>query len=400
MSTPPDYTITEIQNNCDSPFWVAQNKPDGGVVWEKVPAGVSQKLTYPTIFGRGDQALWTISDNEGGTEPKHTSFWNNSCTTGIKFCRAANCDTTNKIEIGNAPEIGAGNLRVQINCTGNTEAPWIVGEVDMDPVPKYDIYSAELACGSEPAVIKAENGKQFDLVAPNFDLVNSRNMPIVSSPSDQNFGNSQPVRMEVTRQSDSGFSTVFHFFLVSGTVSGSNPPIPTLQLYYRTDDMAATDPAIAVGTPFDRENLKFGSMRVTFAEKSDGSGYTAESVSEPAVLSEKERIPARGYGICGSKHQVGGRLLDRIGLPLADCLVTLMDKDLFLKDDHLGTGKTNSEGYFEIEWDEKDHKDWIFDQKPDLCFKAQKDGKELALKGDRIFKNADPLEQLFLLQLI
>ena len=67
-----------------------------------------------------------------------------------------------------------------------------------------------------------------------------------------------------------------------------------------------------------------------------------------------------------------GRILGPNGNGVADFNVEVWDKDRILKDDHLGSVYTNPDGSFSIPINKQDHKEWIFDQNPDLYFKVYK----------------------------
>lgn len=391
---PPNYKIAQIENSSNNDFYVEH--PGG--TWLLVQAGTTLVLPLlqnpDSVINSGNSVDITISASEDGSSPKLLPLYNKSETAEEpKFCRDSACD--NPITIGNGNQTGdeyedlqPDQIRLDITGEGTADNPWLIGEVDMDPEPKYDIYSAELACGSEPAIITDENGTTYDLTAGNFKVINSDIMPILSDLSTERVGVSAPIPLQVCKQSAPTVCTVFHFFLHE---SGTSPN-QMLQLKYTVG--SSTRPILDAGLPFNAETLRFGSIRVTFASQTGSQPYTIPKVTLPAVLSDKERIPAEGYSICGSSHKVGGRLVDARGVPIADAKVKLQDCDLF-KNDDLGTAVTTALGHFEMEWDAKQHKEWFTDKMPDLLFSAEKDGHKIPLKETEPFKNVTPQSDLF-----
>ena len=78
------------------------------------------------------------------------------------------------------------------------------------------------------------------------------------------------------------------------------------------------------------------------------------------------------------EFKIWGRILDKgTGRALPNLTVKAFDKDLFF-DDPLGTVKTDQNGYFEILYNRKDFKDFIFDKKADIYLRIiDPRGKEL-----------------------
>jgi len=80
--------------------------------------------------------------------------------------------------------------------------------------------------------------------------------------------------------------------------------------------------------------------------------------------------------ISGKDSSIQGRVLTPDGIGMGQLKVEVWDKDRLNKDDFLGFAITKADGCFSISIDEKDHKNWMFDWKPDVYFKIWK-GTEL-----------------------
>lgn len=71
-----------------------------------------------------------------------------------------------------------------------------------------------------------------------------------------------------------------------------------------------------------------------------------------------------------------GRIINKQLLGVSDLIVEAWDKDRIGPDDKLGETITDEAGWFIIEFDSDDSKEWIFDKRPDLYFKVYM-GEEL-----------------------
>lgn len=80
---------------------------------------------------------------------------------------------------------------------------------------------------------------------------------------------------------------------------------------------------------------------------------------------------------------IHGKLLD--GQP--GWKVEAWDKDLITKDDLFGSAIPDELGYFHISYDSSSHKEWIFDQKPDVYFKVYNANGTLVYTS-KVVKNA------------
>lgn len=90
-----------------------------------------------------------------------------------------------------------------------------------------------------------------------------------------------------------------------------------------------------------------------------------------------------------------GRIAGPNGTGIAGLMVEAWDKDHFTKDDALGSDTTNANGFFSIPVHKEDHKEWIFDRKPDVYFKIRHQGNLLHSTEDKVMwnvKQANPVE--------
>lgn len=102
------------------------------------------------------------------------------------------------------------------------------------------------------------------------------------------------------------------------------------------------------------------------------------------AIGERQALTKTGTG-----YKLQGRVLWSDEKAARDLVVKVYDKDLF-NDDFLGTTMTADDGGFDLEFDEKDFKDWIFDRKPDLYFIISDDkDKELFNTKKFVINNAD-----------
>ncbi len=173
----------------------------------------------------------------------------------------------------------------QVNT--NAGGALIIGQIDMDPRPKYDIHFATyfhnnlLGLHPQKAHVWVEDGINYtlnltydlSLTSINCDLqdvivnVKTRQMPVIQDDQERNSPSFMPLVMGVAL--DNGNSERFYFYLKRIQAEVSDPCTSLLELYYyKTVPLGNV---VKVGNPILESLLRFTAIRVAFKQDENGN---------------------------------------------------------------------------------------------------------------------------------